>query len=344
PVAADQTLSVSEDAAVGTAVGTVTVADAEKDDLSFGFLLAGQGGPIRVGDSTNLFALNTSTGAIATVEILDHERRDTHYLTVVISNGQLSNTVAVEIKVTDADVPGEHVPDSDIETLEAAGNTSPTGIWSDGTTMWVANNSFSNSDNKIYAYVLATGARDDTKEVFDLVATGNTSPTSIWSDGTTIWVADSDDNKIYAYVLATGVRDESKEVFDFAAAGNTSSTGIWSDETTMWVADSNDDKIYAYVLATGARDDTKDIETLDAAGNTSPTGIWSDGTTMWVANSNFEDSKLYAYTLATGARVANKDINGLRNADHYYPGDIWSNGTTYWVRGGDKIYAYRSPK
>ncbi|MBC6401042.1 MAG: cadherin repeat domain-containing protein, partial [Ekhidna sp.] len=199
PVAADQTLSVSEDAAVGTAVGTVTVADAEKDDLSFGFLLAGQGGPIRVGDSTNLFALNTSTGAIATVEILDHERRDTHYLTVVISNGQLSNTVAVEIKVTDADVPGEHVPDSDIETLEAAGNTSPTGIW-------------------------------------------------------------------------------------------------------------------------------------------------SDGTTMWVANSNFEDSKLYAYTLATGARVANKDINGLRNADHYYPGDIWSNGTTYWVRGGDKIYAYRSPK
>ena len=31
-----------------------------------------------------------------------------------------------------------HVPDRDFDTLRAAGNISPTGIWSDGTTIWVA--------------------------------------------------------------------------------------------------------------------------------------------------------------------------------------------------------------
>ena len=34
-----------------------------------------------------------------------------------------------------------HVPDRDFDTLRAAGNRNPTGIWSDGMTMWVADRS-----------------------------------------------------------------------------------------------------------------------------------------------------------------------------------------------------------
>ena len=34
-----------------------------------------------------------------------------------------------------------HVSDKDFDTLRAAGNRNPTGIWSDGTTMWVADRS-----------------------------------------------------------------------------------------------------------------------------------------------------------------------------------------------------------
>ena len=45
----------------------------------------------------------------------------------------------------------------DFDTLAAAGNGSPRGIWSDGTTMWVANYDGDNEYNvKIYAYNLAT--------------------------------------------------------------------------------------------------------------------------------------------------------------------------------------------
>ena len=124
----------------------------------------------------------------------------------------------------------------------------------------------------------------DPAEDFNTLAL-NTYPEGIWSDGTTMWVADSFDDKIYAYSLATKARDSGKDFDTLAAAGNNNPTGIWSDGTTMWVADSLDDKIYAYSLATKARDSGKDFDTLAGAGNNNPGGIWSDGTTMWVADS-----------------------------------------------------------
>ena len=37
-----------------------------------------------------------------------------------------------------------------------------------------------------------------------LAASGNNVPHSIWSDGTAIWVADTDDDKIYAYNMPPG--------------------------------------------------------------------------------------------------------------------------------------------
>ena len=50
--------------------------------------------------------------------------------------------------------------------------------------------------HKIYAYNMRSKARDKGQD-FDL-ASGNTSPTGIWSDGTTVWVADYRGH-IYAY-------------------------------------------------------------------------------------------------------------------------------------------------
>ena len=43
-------------------------------------------------------------------------------------------------------------------------------------------------DEKLYAYTLATGAYDSSKDI--TLHTDNGDPQGIWSDGTTIWVAD----------------------------------------------------------------------------------------------------------------------------------------------------------
>ncbi|MBC6401189.1 MAG: hypothetical protein GDA37_09295 [Ekhidna sp.] len=46
--------------------------------------------------------------------------------------------------------------------------------------------------------------------IFALYADNDT-PTGIWSDGTTLWVADYNDYKLFAYRLADRMRQTSKE-------------------------------------------------------------------------------------------------------------------------------------
>ena len=56
--------------------------------------------------------------------------------------------------------PFDRDPDKDFNTLSAAGNDRPEGLWSDGVTMWVADP----RDEKLYAYDMATKARDPGKD------------------------------------------------------------------------------------------------------------------------------------------------------------------------------------
>ncbi|MBC6410875.1 MAG: VCBS repeat-containing protein, partial [Ekhidna sp.] len=237
---------------------------------------------------------------------------------------------------------GTRLPVRDINALQAAGNENPTGLWSDGTTMWVADpGDFSNGNEKLYAYTLATKARNAGKDI-DLDA-DNTGPRGLWSDETTLWVADWIDAKLYAYTLANGARDAGKDID--LDADNTLPRGLWSDGTTMWVVDFSDDKLYAYTLADGARDAGKDIDLADE--NASPGGLWSDNTTIWVTD--FNTKKLYAYILATGMRNVSKEFGlAFFTEDNGSPTGLWSDGTTIYVANEAaaffgteaKLYAY----
>ncbi len=215
-------------------------------------------------------------------------------------------------------------------TLVAA-NTRPVGVWSDGTTIWVGDPGAGSP--RLYAYTLATGARDTTKE-FNLSG-ANTNMLGVWSDGTTIWVGDHHHDKLFAYTLATGARDTTKE-FNLSGS-NDAPQGLWSDGTTIWVTDSRDRKVYAYTLSTGARDTNKEF---NLTGVIAPRGLWSDGTTIWVPGSGVGE-RVYAYTLATGARDTNKEFNLTSGNDTAW--GLWSDGTTIWVTdlADDKLYAYR---
>ena len=228
----------------------------------------------------------------------------------------------------------------DIDGLSAAGNGSPEGIWSDGVTMWVADE----FDEKLYAYDLASGQRA-AKDFDALDAAGNGSPEGIWSDGTTMWVVDDPwfGEKVFAYDLSTMARDSDKDIDVLEPAGNDNPEGIWSDGTTMWVADHTDVKLYAYDMDRNARDPDKDINALEAAGNNHPQGIWSDGATIWV--SDYADAKIYAYKLTSRARDPDKDVDSLAAAGNSHPVGVWSDGATMWVADyvDKKLYAYNLP-
>ena len=75
----------------------------------------------------------------------------------------------------------------DIEDLDS-GHDVPTGSWSDGVILWIAENG-PGADDALYAYDLQTGDRVGERE-FPL-AERNRAPRGVWSDGTTVWVADS---------------------------------------------------------------------------------------------------------------------------------------------------------
>ena len=226
----------------------------------------------------------------------------------------------------------------DINTLAAAGNTTPYGIWSNGETMWVVD--FANP--KLYAYDLATGDRVPSRGFDTLFDAGNVNPTGLWSDGETIWVADINDDKLYAYDLETGDRVPGEDFDTLAAAGNTSPTGIWSDGETMWVADSSDAKLYAYDLESKERVPEQGFDILDLI-VAIPFGIWSDGVTMWVAAE--ADAKLYAYDLEIKARVPGRDFDTLLDAGNRRPNGLWSDGAIMWVADSvdDKLYSYNMP-
>ena len=208
--------------------------------------------------------------------------------------------------------------------------------------------------DKIYAYNLATKARDPGMDFNTLGAAGNEYPSGLWSDGVTLWVADIDDEKIYAYDLATKARDPSED-FDTLDEDNEHPTGLWSDGVTMWVADNRGYKLFAYDLTSKARVPARDFyayTTNDYDLHYWLTGIWSDGITMWMTYYDWTDdaaeAALYAYDLTTNAinaRDPAKDFKTLADAGNDAPGFIGSDGTTLWVADDDddKLYGYLLP-
>ena len=247
------------------------------------------------------------------------------------SSAPFSVTAPTADEVDDPDTALASVSSRDI-TLHSA-NASATGIWSDGTTVWVSDP----TDDKLYAYTLADGTRDTSKEFS--THSDNSSPNGIWSNDTTIWVADNSDRKFYAYTLAGGARDSGKDFNMAGVPANALPRGIWSNGTTMWMMDIQAVKLYAYTLSGGARDTGKEFSLH--SDNAAPWGIWSDDSTIWVAD-GFDD-KVYAYTLSNGARDAGKDFD--LHADNGGPKGIWSNGMIMWVADSsdDKLYAYDLP-
>ena len=343
PNIANQTFSVAEDAyrtfgstvfeLIDVEVGTVQATDDENDELAFS---------INSGNTSDVFAMDASSGTITVAKILDFETVPAYTLNVSVSDGMSSSTADITINVTDAvEGRGSRLPGKDIDL--DSDNSSPRALWSDGTTLWVADR----FDDKLYAYTLATGARDADKD-FDLAEETN-SPSGLWSDGTTLYVLSN--SKIYAYTLATGTRDATKE-FDLDS-DNSDARGLWSDGTTVWVADGadpNNPKIYAYTLATGARDAAKEFDINIGF----PADIWSDGTDLWVGYSSlFTTDDMIAYTLSTGAGAASINIRSLGETDNASiprigplepkARGIWSDGSTIWIAEDttSKIYAYQ---
>ena len=270
----------------------------------------------------------------------------TSWYTISVTSGGATKSYVVGVE-RDSAYLYNWTPSNDINALHDAGNSSPQGMWSDATTMWIADD----DDDKLYAYTLSTDAQDTSKE-FALHA-DNGSPRGIWSDGTTMWVADNEDDQIYAYTLSGGARDTTKEFT--LHADNYDATGIWSDGTTIWVGNISTQTlgrpIFAYTLNGGARDTNKEFVPNDNAN-----GIWSDGSTMWVVSHIGPNirNRVDAYRFDIKSDRTTGPNHGTRDTDKRLtlagpagttPVGIWANAAgTIWVTypDGPKVYSYNT--
>ena len=186
-------------------------------------------------------------------------------------------------------------------TLVAAGNRDPSGICSDGVTMFVVDD----LDKKVYAYKMSDRSHDSAKDIS--LDGSNFDPTGVWCDADTVWVANNGDgtfslNKIFAYKRSDGSRDAGKDFdsLDVSTAADSENAqqprGLWSNGTTMFVADDQDDKVYAFKHSDESQDDAKNLALRSA--NSDASGLWFDGRALWVVD--HADRKLYVYDLPGG--------------------------------------------
>ena len=225
--------------------------------------------------------------------------------------------------------------DKDVAPLDPD-NDEATGLWSDGETLWVAQNSDGGGD-EVFAYDLASGERREDRE-FELDG-ANLAPRGLWSDRTTIWVSDSGPDRLFAYSLESGERLADRDIA--LADENGSARGIWSDGETLWVLDGRDDAVYRYDLGSGELLDSHDL----VSSNSDPHDIWSDGVTIWVSDGSAR--KLLAYRLEEGAleREGDEDFGKLTRARNNSPRGIWSDGDVMYVvdRADEHVYSYNMP-
>ena len=245
---------------------------------------------------------------------------------------------------------GVLVPGRDVD-LDLPPTAFVVDIWPHGSMMWVVTGSRGyGAPYTLAAHDIANGAPVPDKSVALNLAGVAAHPTSIWSDGRTMWVQicrglppnGCSYSTLLAYDMTTRARAPANDFGSLTQGWAAYPNGIWSDGATMWVGDGFDSgRLYAYDMATKMRKPDEDFNTL----HTGSTGLWSDGSTMWV-HSGFRVS---AYDMTTKVRKPDEDfeVGEYQAGVRWQPeGDIWSDGTTMWFVGYDfnigsyGLYAY----
>ena len=197
---------------------------------------------------------------------------------------------------------------SEINTLAAAGNTLPQGIWANNTHVYVTDGRAA----KVFAYARNTGAHDASRDFDTLAAAGNNNPSGVWSDESALYVVDTTDNRVYAYDFQTKVRNSALDITLQDVDGAVPfATGIWGIGNLLYVVYTNINKVVVYDTVLKTRKPE-----LDFAGAVIPTdtdqlfGVWSNGTIIWIGDSS--ENILYAFNRETKMGFPQLDFRTLR--------------------------------
>jgi hypothetical protein len=246
-------------------------------------------------------------------------------------------------------------------TGTSASFSSPQGITTDGTNLYVADN----GNHLIRKVVISTGA------VTTVAGTGSSgsangtgtsasfsSPQGITTDGTNLYVADYGNHLIRKIVISTGAVTTVAGTGSSGSANDTGTsasfntpTGVTTDGTNLYVSDSDNHLIRKIVISTGAVTTVAGTGSSGSANGTGtsasisqPYEITTDGTNLYVAEyGNYLIRKIVISTgvvTTVAGTVSGGSANGTgTSASFSFPMGITNDGTNLYVAdmGNDLI-------
>ena len=276
------------------------------------------------------------------------EASTTVEVSVTAADGVSRSVYSVAVRRTGASGFGR-VAGRDVD-LRGSGVAVPSGLWSDGSTVWMGDLVYDRSSQVPEAYrvaavdagsgALAAGGGLWLAGV--LGAYGRA--TDVWSDGDTLWVL-ARDGRLVAFGLADAQRRAGSDIGSVRSSG--SFFGLWSDGEVLWTGRNSpagssgaapEVTVLAVDLSSGRRLAGRDIAVVSglsgAAGKAH--GLWSDGITMWVLFGD-ADAAL-AFDIASAQRRPSLDLGFFARDSISEPRALWSDGTLMWV--GDYPTSY----
>ena len=343
-------LTIDENSAAGTVVGTVVATDTDGDRLTY-----------TVSGTDNLifartFDYNTSTGAITvkTGARLDHEVKASYSISVAVTDGETTlgvpetgtptpdDTVAVTITVTDvAETQTVELSYPDpwtgvvlIAGLDGDDVTDLTWSWersTTGTSTWIAMaGTVANGGNQTTSYTTLS-----TDAYYFIRATATYKENGVAGTATA---------KTTASVIPKPVCESPANILGTALGGAGYPADIWSDGRTIWVSMFQNNAvnpelkhpILTFDLCAGTRLSAVPPFYLgNNAGNEELRSMWAEGPTMWALRDE-NDRILYGYSMhPTRGWVhdSNYTFSGSLGTNEVH--DVWVvNGIMYAGRDG----------
>ena len=238
-------------------------------------------------------------------------------------------------------------------------NRKPSGLWSNGTILWVTDGAIGSSNNKVYSYNMPPATAGNTTLTGITVAHGTPAvtatlrPTFTFDTGTyRVAVPNS-----AALVTVTPTANSGGAAITIGGttitSGSAHSVSVNVGVTTIKITVTSGSRSHTYALVIERDSDvdwgwtpSKDLNNL-TAGNQDIRGFWGNVTHFYVAH--YYDDKINAYNRSDGSRAAGKDIT-LHRMHQMPPNDpgasndqtrgIWSDGTTLWAVDYAEGYLY----
>jgi len=259
-------------------------------------------------NSITLVSLSTGTYTDCTITVTDADGNVSSTLTLSsfvvaeqmggsMQGGQLSLSTAVTT------LAGTGSSGSANGTGTSASFNQPSGITTDGTNLYVADS----MNNLIRKIVISTGVVTTVAGTGSNGSADNTTgtsasfnyPSGITTDGTNLYVADSNNHLIRKIVISTGVVTTVAGVAGSTGSANGTGTsasfyspsGITTDGTNLYVAETSNHLIRKIVISTGVVTTVAGTGSRGSANGTGtsasfnqPNGITTDGTNLYVAD------------------------------------------------------------